>query len=231
MEISLLLPTRGRAGLLRRFFDSLLQTTEQLECVEIVLYVDADDSETEKVTDASLAVSKVVGPPGQTMGRMNRACYEASRGRHLILMNDDVVFRTPGWDQQVIRTFGEWTDGIGLVYGDDLDQGAAVPTFPILSRTVCEVLGEICPAGYHHLHIESHLFDIFKQLRKLGHDRIRYLEGVIFEHMHYVVRKAQWDSTYAKKNQRIDDLLFIALDEERAWKAKQLARYIERGPA
>ena len=72
-----------------------------------------------------------------------------------------------------------------------------------------------------------HLFDIFKQLAKLGHDRIRYLDDVVFEHMHYVIGKAACDSTYNKRNQRADDLLFIALDEDRSSKAKLLARYIK----
>jgi hypothetical protein len=114
-----------------------------------------------------------------------------------------------------------------LAYGNDLDQGAAIPTFPIISRTVCDVLGEICPRGYKNLHIESHLFDVFKQLVRLGYDRVRYLEDVVFEHMHYIVDKAARDQVYNKKNQRADDLLFIALDDERTSKAKLLARYIE----
>jgi hypothetical protein len=53
------------------------------------------------------------------------------------------------------------------------------------------------------------------------------MEDVVFEHMHYVVGKSALDATYVKKNQRLDDLLFIALDEERAFAAKILARTIE----
>jgi hypothetical protein len=107
-----------------------------------------------------------------------------------------------------------------------LDQGKAVPTFPILSRTVCGVLGEICPRGYLDLYIDVHLLDIFKQLRRLGHDRILYLEDVVFEHMHHVVGKAALE-IYHKKNHRADEILFMALDDERASKAQLLARYIE----
>jgi hypothetical protein len=61
----------------------------------------------------------------------------------------------------------------------------------------------------------------------LGHDRIRYLDDVVFEHMHYILGKGAADSTYNKKNQRADDLLFIALDDERLIGAKLLAQYIE----
>jgi hypothetical protein len=226
VQFSLFLPTRGRAALVQRLFDSLVQTTADLERMEIVLYIDEDDHESREISHPELSLVKIVSSPGQTMGNMNRACYEASHGRHVMLVNDDVVFRTQGWDHRILETASQFSDEVALIYGNDLDQGAAVPTFPIVSRTVCEVLGEICPRGYRNLHIESHLLDIFRQLARLGHNRICYLNDVIFEHMHYAVGKAAADSVYIKKNQRADDLLFIALDEERAFKAKLLAQRI-----
>jgi hypothetical protein len=227
MNFSLLLPTRGRTTLVQRLFDSLIQTTVELGQLEVVLYVDEDDHESRKISHPGLSLIKIVDNPGQTMGNMNRACYEASHGRHVMLINDDAVFRTQGWDARVQEAANRFADEIALIYGNDLDQGAAVPTFPIVSRTVCEVLGEICPRGYRNLHIESHLMDIFKQLARMGHNRICYLDDVIFEHMHYVVGKAIVDPTYTKKNQRNDDLLFIALDDERDFKARLLAQHIE----
>jgi hypothetical protein len=229
MHVSLLLPTRGRIALVQRLLESLIATTSDLRRLELVLYIDEDDPETGDICHPSLSLVKIIGRPGETMGNMNRVCYEASRGRYVMLINDDVIFRTKNWDSRVLQTANIFPDEIALVYGNDLDQGEAVPTFPIVSRRVCELLGGICPSGYRHLHIESHLLDIFRQLSRLGHKRICYMEDVIFEHMHYVVGKSALDATYVKKNQRLDDLLFIALDEERAFAAKILARTIEDG--
>lgn len=227
MDLSLLLPTRGRVPLVQRLFESIVESTATLNRLEVVLYVDEDDAESRSIVHPKLSVVKVIGAPSETMGGMNRACYEASRGRYVMLMNDDAVFRTQRWDIRVLEVASRFSDGIALIYGNDLDQGEAVPTFPIVSRTVCEVLGEICPRGYRNLHIESHLLDIFKQLAKLGHNRIGYLEDVVVEHLHYSVGKAEPDSISVKKNQRADDFLFIALDDERAFKAKLLAKHIE----
>jgi len=229
IQFSLLLPTRGRAPLVRRLFDSLVQMTADLRCLEVVLYIDEDDGQTQKISHPTLCLIKIVGRPRQTMGYMNRTCCDASHGRYVMLLNDDAVCRTEGWDARVLDAWHRFPDQVALVYGNDLDQSEAVPTFPILSRIVCEVLGEICPRGYRNLHIESHLLDIFRQLSKLGHNRICYLHDVVFEHMHPAVGKAPVDSTYVKKNQRADDLLFIALDQERAFRAKLLARHIEAG--
>jgi hypothetical protein len=227
VHFSLLLPTRGRAPLVQRLFDSLVETTTELWKLEVVLYIDEDDADSEEISHPEISLVKVVGHPGETMGNMTRACYDASQGSYLVLMNDDAVFRTSDWDARVLEVAARFPDEIALIYGNDLDQGETVPTFPIVPRTVCDVLGEICPRGYRHLHIESHLLDIFNQLARLGHKRICYLDDVIFEHLHYVVGKAAIDSTYGKRNQRADDLLFIALDDERAFKAKLLAQYIE----
>jgi hypothetical protein len=226
-RISLLLPTRGRVALVQRLFDSLVQTTAEMEQLEVVLYVDEDDAESLKIEHPALSPLKIVGRSGATMGHMTRACYDASHGHYVMLINDDVVFRTKGWDTRVCAAATRYPDDIALVYGNDLDQGEAVPTFPIVSRTVCDVLGEVCPRGYRHLHIESHLLDIFKQLARLGHRRIFYLDDVIFEHMHFIMGKAGMDSTYAKKDQRLDDLLFIALDDQREFQARLLARWID----
>ena len=227
IDFSLLLPTRGRVPLVQRLFDSVVETSTGLDRLEVVLYVDEYDTESRNIVHPKLSVVKIVGRPGETMGGMNRACYEASRGRYAMLINDDSVFRTPGWDVRVLESATRFPDQITLIYGNDLDQGLAAPTFPIVSRTACKVLGEICPRGYRNLHIESHLLDIFKQLAKLGHNRIFYLEDVVVEHLHYAVGKAEPDLISIKKNQRADDLLFIALDDERAFKAKMLARHIE----
>jgi hypothetical protein len=227
VNISLLLPTRERPALVHRLFDTLSQTTTDLGNLEVVLYADEDDRASHEISTTAFPLVKLVGRARRTMGSMIRACYDASHGRYVMLINDDVIVRTPGWDTKVIETFGRLPDDIGLIYGNDLDQGEAVPTFPLISRTVCDVLGEICPSGYKNLHIESHLFDIFRQLARLGYGRIRYLENVVFEHMHYVVGKAARDQVYTKKNQRADDLLFIALDDERASKARRLASYIQ----
>lgn len=227
VDFSLLLPTRRRVPLVRRLFDSVMATCTDASRLEIVLYVDEDDRESQQIDQSNLSVIKIIGQSGETMGTMNQACYDASHGRYVMLMNDDAVFRTIGWDVRVLEAARRFPDNIALIYGNDLDQGKLVPTFPILPRAVCDVLGEICPRSYQNLHIESHLMDIFKQLAKLGHDRICYLQDVIFEHMHHAIGKATLDSIYIKRNQRADDLLFMALDDERTFKAKLLAEQIE----
>ena len=81
VDISLLLPTRKRQPLVQRLFQSLVETTSQIHKLEVVLYVDLDDPESQQISHPALSLIKCVGEAGQTMGDMNRKCYEASHGR------------------------------------------------------------------------------------------------------------------------------------------------------
>ncbi len=226
--ISLLLPTRKRVHLVRRLLKSLEDTVSTLDNVEVILYVDEDDTESQAISHPSIRLKRIVGTPGTTMGTIFNESFGHAEGRYIMLLNDDMVFRTRNWDLRVISAFEGFKDDIGFVYGNDLDQGKAVPTFPILSRRVCEIMGEVCPPEYRNLHIESHLIDIFKELERLGYKRIVYLDDVIFEHLHHVVGKAEMDETYrGKKDPLMDERLFVSLSERRKAIAKTLALYIE----
>jgi len=190
--------------------------------------IDQDDMESQAIScPPPLHLVKLVGPPERPMGLMNQQCYQASSGQYVMLVNDDVVCRTTGWDALIYKTFARFPDDIALVYGNDLDQGAHVPTFPILSRAACRGMGGICPVSYLNLHIESHIFDVFKQLKRLRHDRIVYLSELVFEHLHHTLNKSVADQTSKKRDPRADDWLFIALDDDRYRVANDLVGIIE----
>src|SRR5262249_47778852 len=118
--ISLIVPTRQRPDRLRRLLASLADTTARPEALEVILVIDSDDADSLQVTEDRLASKHVVVPSGQTMGALNMAGYDASRGRYLMLLNDDVIARTPGWDNAVRSCFAAYPDEILLVHVNDL---------------------------------------------------------------------------------------------------------------
>jgi len=224
--ISLLLPTRGRPAWVARLFDSLLRQTRRVDRLEIVLYIDDDDLPSHALDEPRLHVEKIIGPR-LTMGGYNSACLGRSSGDVVMLANDDIVARTSEWDEKVRALDRRYPDGIYLGYGNDLLQGKNLCTFPILSRRTCEILVEPFPRAYHASFIDYHLLDIFKRLQHAGHDRICYLEDLVFEHMHYQAGKAEFDATYRKRSPFIDDPVFLALAAARAAAAEQLCNAIE----
>ena len=224
--ISLLLPTRERVEPLRRLFDSIGETAERPDGLEVVLFLDSDDTASQSFDYPELSLKRIVGRRA-TMGRMVQACYETAAGKYIMLMNDDVICRTCGWDVRILEVFDRLADSIGMVWCNDLYRGPAMPNFPILSRRTCEIMGGVCPQDYHRDYVDTNLYDIFRKLERLGHRRWFYLPDVVIEHCHVEAGKAAFDATYHKPRMVGDELAYIAWDENRQIVAETMARAIE----
>jgi hypothetical protein len=160
------------------------------------------------------------------MGTYNSSCYNATQGDIIMLVNDDMVIRTPGWDEKIIEFDAKIPDKIYLAYGNDLFKNESLCTFPILSRRICEFLVEPYPKEYQGAFIDFHLFDIFKRLQHAGFDRIHYMGDVVFEHLHYRSGKAPFDETYARRGRFADDATFLALINSRQKSADRLLKIL-----
>ncbi len=221
VRISVLIPTRKRPQLLERMLESLVPTAEHPEALEVVVCIDDDDDETLALDLDRWSVKRIVGPR-QSMGKLNAICYARSTGDIVILGNDDIVVRTQGWDERIREAARRFPDSVYLLYPNDLMKGNRLSTFPVVSRTMCDVIVSPFPAEYRGAFIDVHLLDVFRQLEGMGHKRIVYLDDVIFEHMHYRLGKSELDTTYSERDRFGDDRTFMALLEARLWAAKRL---------
>jgi len=185
--LSLIVPTRGRPAPLRRFLDSVASTARRPERIEVVLVVDDDDPVSLAVCHRRLNIRHVVGPAGRTMGALNAAGYAASAGDFVMLLNDDVVVRTRGWDDTVLGCFERFPDRLALVHVNDTLVRDRLCVFPLVGRRFCELAGEICPTDYRRYRIDDHIEDVFNLLAVLGERRTVYLPDVVFEHRNAVV--------------------------------------------
>lgn len=179
--ISLIVPTRGRPAQLRRMLDSLARTAYHPERIEVVLVVDADDPAS-LARHPRLTVRHVVVPAGLTMGALNNAGYGASVGAYVMLLNDDVIARTPGWDATVLACFSRFPDPFVLLHVNDTLMRDHLCTFPLSSRAFYELTDGICPQEYQRYRIDDHIEDVFNLLAVLGERRVVYLPDVVFEH-------------------------------------------------
>ncbi len=185
--ISLIVPTRRRPLLLQAFLRSVAATAAAPENVEVVLVIDGDDPVSQEIACERLRIRRVVVGPGQTMGALNTAGYEASTGRYLMLLNDDVVARSPGWDTSFRTCFERFPDEVLLLHVNDRLFESVQCTFPVVSRSFCKLVGGICPTEYVRYRIDDHIEDIFNLLSALGERRTVYLPNVVFEHGNYAV--------------------------------------------
>lgn len=225
-EFSLILPTRDRPKLAYRLLKSIAKTTSDIDKIEVVLYLDEDDVDSQQIDYPGVPLVKIIGND-KNMGAITNKCYDESHGKLIMLINDDMIFSTKNWDDKIIAEFANFPDSIALIYGNDLYYGKRVPTFPILSRIACEIMGHVCPVEYKKHCIDPHLFDIFSRLADLGHNRLVYLSKVVFEHMHYELSTAAYDTKELVMDDSDDQKVFSVYAINRQNTAIKLARYIE----
>ena len=179
---SLIVPTRGRPAQLRRMLDSVADTAAHPERIELILVSD-DDDPASRLTHPQLDVRHAIGPAGRTMGALNNAGYRASSGRYVMLLNDDVIVRTRGWDAVALRCFARFPDPFVLLHVNDTLMRDHLCTFPLTSRAFYELCGgEICPTEYQRYRIDDHVEEVFNLMAVAGMRRAVYLPDVVFEH-------------------------------------------------
>ena len=228
-KISLLLPTRARTELLKRLFQSLVDNTQDLNDLEIVLCIDDDDFQSHSIEDSRLNIIKVIGPRS-TMGDYNTKCLKRSSGDVIILLNDDLTIETAGWDQIILNLALSIPDEIFLAYPNDTESQGRMSTFPILSRKTCDILSDPYPRAYEALYIDHHILDIFIRLKHLGKNRRYYLNNIIFKHNHFINGEIRPDASYFHKNRFSDSIAFLSLHHLRQVSAKRLLSEIEGKP-
>jgi hypothetical protein len=194
--LSILCPTRKRPENIRRLLNSLWDTMPSHSTVEILAYVDEDD---DSYSGEQFPICLVRGPR-IVMSDMWNVLAGKARGDLMMMMGDDVVFRTPGWNGMVGEEFAKSEDKILLVHGDDgAPRGKEFATLPIVHRRWFEILGHFSGPGYSSDFADTHPNDIADMI-----GRRKYLPYVT-EHMHWIHGKAEKDETYreaAERNER-----------------------------
>lgn len=208
--ISLLLPTRGRPSELARMVSSVRATAKTN--VQIVLYVDDDDG-TDYAAFRNDATIKV-GPRIRQMTRCWNEIVPLATGDIFCLANDDIIFRTQGWDLMVEAAFSGCADKILLVHGDDLGgQRERFGPHPFISRRWVETVGYFLPPYFSSEYGDTWLAEVANAV-----GRRKFLPFVV-EHMHFCWGKAEQDQVTRDRLARGDtdhvDDLWHKLEPER----------------
>lgn len=192
--ISILLPTRKRPAQLRRMVESARSTA--IGDIEIIAYVDDDDPLTVATCD-ELAVKRHVAPRiGNITDCWNRIIYLAT-GDIFMQGNDDIVFRTKGWNVIVEREIEKFDDRIVMVHGSD--EGQHFDRFgahPFVHRRWYDVLGYFTPPYF-----SSDYGDTWINCLADAVKRRRYVP-IVVEHLHFLFKKAPVDEVTRERLER-----------------------------
>ena len=215
VAISVVLPSRGRSERLYSLLESITETVSDLRGIEVVVLLDSDEDESYSRRDfGGLNCNFFTGEFGRTMGQLNQDCVSKAHGDVICFTNDDVIFRTSGWDEVLLNKVSLEPDSAYLMYPNDLFKGSRLCTFPIMNRKLLLENLDILPAAYLGAFMDLHIMDIFKAYHRGS--RITYLEEMVCEHQHYRVDGKLLDDTYKKRRRFGDDERFIRLSTQRA---------------
>lgn len=217
--ISLLLPTRERIKYLDSFLKSLLENTSCINNIEIIIYIDRDDTESQKYENKDLNITKLIGPK-LTMGQYNSVCYRHCVGNIVMLVNDDLVIETKNWDKILKSRLNEFPDDIFLAFPNDGINKSNLCSFPILSRKTCDALVHPFPPLYKRLFIDTHIMDVFIRLSKYEKQRVIYLDEIKFTHLN--LNPHVYDSDSLLRTNDDDDIAFVLLRNLRSSQYRRL---------
>jgi len=225
-EFSLILPTKDRPKLAARLLQTIAQTSSDMDRIEVILYTHEDDTDSREIEYPGVPLVKISGNI-KLMGAITNECYKKTSGKFIMLLNDDMIFRTKNWDLMVEEEFARFPDGVALIYGNDLYYGKGMASFPILSRVACKMMGRICPSEFKRHYIDVNLFDIFSKLSVLGHNRLIYMQDLVFEHMFYELSIIAYDNIPRFSDTESDQKVFSSLETLRQDTAIKMARFIK----
>lgn len=203
-----------------------MDTAQQKETIEFIYRLDNDD-------EASLGakcirknnVKVIIGPRVILSSMWNEAAMLAT-SNILFQAGDDLVHRTPGWDQIVIAAMNQFPDGIALVHGDDLVHGQSFGTHCFISRAWMNILGYFVPGYFVSDYADLWLNEIANQL-----GRRVFCPNLITEHCHPCVGKAVIDETHQERLNRHNESnvasLYEALKPKIAQDVEKLRAYLQ----
>lgn len=198
MRISLLAPTRARPNNMQRLWDSIEETADNLDNIEIVFYLDDDDEAGhEKFLEMSKKNQNIIATGGARLeigSNMWNEAYTKATGEIIMLASDDIVFRTPHWDTTVIGRFHRTPDRIRYVWGNDgWKRFRRWGTHGFIHRNWVNAVGYFVPPLTFY-----GMDDWFTVIaKKVG--RADLLEDMLIEHLHVMFQKTEESIELAKK--------------------------------
>lgn len=233
MKISILIPTRKRPHFLERLFKSVQDTADNINDIEVCLYIDNDDTETMVELPRLGTMLNLKTRIGERiiLAEMWNKCYKIADPSSQIFQhsNDDITFNTKGWDTLITKAFEKYPDRIAFVGGRDGHDphNNDLFTHGFLSKQWIETIGYVTPPYFSSDFCDVWLTDVAKMI-----NRFHYIPELYMEHFHPAFGKAPEDSVHQDRikrhyadnvRQKYDDLYALRLAD-----ASKLRNAIER---
>lgn len=209
---------------MKRVVASARETAKDPQQIEFIFYIDNDDTESQETAKA-LEVKTVIGPR-ITLSQMWNECYKIAVSDIYMHGGDDLIFRSPNWDELVLKTFEKYPDKIVFIHGPDGFFADNFGTHGFLHKNWVKTVNYFLPPYFSSDYSDMWLNDVANSLK-----RREYVPDLLIEHMHPALNKASWDQTYLERMARgnRDNVIKIYKDKkaERDENVQKLNKFIE----
>lgn len=195
--------TRSRRTNFLRGIDSIVNNLSDKENYHILISVDEDDCTMQPLPVLNCNHTYKVGKPNNKIEAINRDVNEFNYDWDILInMSDDMVFTQKDFDYTIRESFIEigGEDSGGNIYGEtDYDQCLHFPdgnrndliTMSIMGRGYYNRFNYIYHPDYISLYCDNEQTEVAKML-----GCYKYVDKVIFNHLHPAYGKAVFDGQY-----------------------------------
>ncbi len=233
MKFAILTPSRGRPGRLDNFLNSIYNSATNKERIFTYNYIDEDDPRLIAYSDYGKNLKNndiTIGPAQSVSKSWNIIAQKAiDNGADVLIMgNDDMMYRTAGWDIILEEEIKKYPDNIYCMWFEDLIQGEKHCAFPIVSKTWYNTLGYFTPGIFNFGYNDTWIFDLGKRI-----DRTHFISNAVNEHLHFTTGKAPADETTARNRSQergnlyeLDKVIFEKTSKQRITDSLKLLEII-----
>lgn len=237
MKIAILVPSRERMNRRLTLLTSVITSVSDINNVNIYFGVDKDDPTRDLIYKVSKAIPcvKIVDIENDGkfigLGKMWNICVENSTEEIISMIGDDMVFKTPDWDLEVIKEFTEDCpeDKIKAIHCNDDCHGAKLAVNLFCHRKYAEVMGQFMREEFKINWVDQWLHQVFNAF-----GRLKYRGDIMIEHRHWVLGKDTKDRTADRMAiadvNKISDKLWHDLVDERIKDVEKLSEYLQIKP-
>lgn len=237
MKIAILVPSRERMNRRLTLLTSVITSVSDINNVNIYFGVDKDDPTRDLIYKVSKAIPcvKIVDIENDGkfigLGKMWNICVENSTEEIISMIGDDMVFKTPNWDLEVIKEFTEDCpeDKIKAIHCNDDCHGAKLAVNLFCHRKYAEVMGQFMREEFKINWVDQWLHQVFNAF-----GRLKYRGDIMIEHRHWVLGKDTRDRTADRMAvadvNKISDKLWHDLVDERIKDVEKLSEYLQIKP-
>lgn len=202
MTLAVVVPTRSRpqsvAPLVEAFAATCTADTWLILAVDGCAQMDAYKNAYRSALNTYPRLLCSVGPRRRLVGTLNHYANLLSTGPGFSpyaigYMGDDHRPVSKGWDGGYLAALHEL--GTGVVYGDDLVQGASLPTQVAMTADIVAALGYMAPPSLAHMYCDNFWKDLGE-----GAGCLTYLPDVVVQHLHPSTGHSSWDASYRESN-------------------------------